>query len=171
MIYKKTKDLNLIRVPWWKRYWSIPLFFFLGFSSFSLFSFHDIQQSYYESYTVEHNSNLFSPQALKRELSRLNLRFPHIAYAQSILETDSFRSRIFIENNNLFGMKEAKNRPTTALGTQYNHAYYHNWEESVMDYALWCSKYGNVREEWQFYQILNNYAEDSLYVKKVKKLY
>lgn len=105
-------------------------------------------------------------------LKELNINYPHIAFAQSMIETGSWQSKIFVENHNLFGMKEAKQRVTTAGGTQYNHAYYNHWRESVYDYAFFQCRYlHNIKTEEGYFQYLSaNYAQDSLYVNKVKKI-
>ena len=58
-----------------------------------------------------------------------------IAASQSILETQFFNSDIFKENNNLFGMKEPRVRPTTVIGTNRGHAIYDHWTCSVKDYV------------------------------------
>lgn len=120
-------------------------------------------------YAIESSEEVFSQQALVNELKRLNVRFPEIILAQSILETGHYTSRIFEENNNLFGMKEAKARSTTALGTQLGHAYYDNWKESVLDYALFQNAYMNkIRKEKQYLKYLDkNYAEASNYDKNL----
>ena len=98
-----------------------------------------------ESVTIilEEDSNQFSQDNLVKELKRLNVRFPHIVLAQSILETGYWESRIYQENNNLFGMKQARARATTAKGTQLGHAFYDDWKESVVDYALYQAAYLN----------------------------
>lgn len=116
-------------------------------------------------FALEAEEDAFSQEALVEELKRLNVRYPHIILAQSILETGHFSSRIFVENNNLFGMKEAKARSTTALGTQLGHAYYDDWKQSVMDYALFQNAYMNkIRKEKQYLKYLDkNYAEASNY--------
>jgi hypothetical protein len=116
-------------------------------------------------FALEAEEDAFSQESLVEELKRLNVRYPHIILAQSILETGHFSSRIFIENNNLFGMKEAKARSTTALGTQLGHAYYDDWKQSVMDYALFQNAYMNkIRKEKQYLKYLDkNYAEASNY--------
>jgi len=82
-----------------------------------------------------------------------------------------YEKEIFRENHNLFGMKEAVSRITTAEGTQYNHAYYVNWRESVYDYAFYQNRYlTNVRTEAEYYAMLNaSYAEASNYVEVLKK--
>jgi hypothetical protein len=123
-------------------------------------------------YAIESSEQVFSQQALVEELKRLNVRFPEIILAQSILETGHYTSRIFEENNNLFGMKEAKARSTTALGTQLGHAYYNNWKESVLDYALFQNAYMNkIRKEKQYLKYLDkNYAEATGYDKTILKV-
>jgi uncharacterized FlgJ-related protein len=85
------------------------------------------------------------------------------------LETGHFSSRIFVENNNLFGMKQARARSTTAVGTQLGHAFYDNWKQSVMDYALFQNAYMNkLRKEKAYLKYLDkNYAEAENYDKKL----
>ena len=116
--------------------------------------------------------NKFSEENLIKEISKLNFRYPHIVLAQAILETGTYESKIFKENNNLFGMKEARVRLNLAKGTQYGHAYYNNWEESILDYAYWYSTYASkCKTEEQFYQLLDKvYAEDELYSIKLKNI-
>lgn len=57
--------------------------------------------------------------------------------AQAAHETSNFTSKIFRENNNLFGMKFPKVRKTTAIGERYGHAIYNSLKESVEDIALY----------------------------------
>tara|TARA_B100001287_G_C22382591_1_gene389542 strand:- start:16 stop:603 length:588 start_codon:yes stop_codon:yes gene_type:complete len=125
-----------------------------------------------ESVTIilEEDSNQFSQDNLVKELKRLNVRFPHIVLAQSILETGYWESRIYQENNNLFGMKQARARATTAKGTQLGHAFYDDWKESVVDYALYQAAYLNkLRTEKKYLSYLDrNYAEAKDYDKKLQ---
>jgi len=118
----------------------------------------------------EHNS--FSEDKLIEEISKLNFKYPHIVLAQAILETGHFESKIFVENNNLFGMKEARIRLNLAEGTQYGHAYYNNWKESVTDYALWYSTFAyKCKSEKQLYKLLNKqYAEANYYPQALKRI-
>lgn len=113
----------------------------------------------------------FTPEKLKAYLLELNLRFPHIVYAQAQLETGEFKSNIFKTNNNLFGMKEATSRPTTNKGTENGHAYYEDWRQSVVDYAFFSATYlSNIKTEDEYFQYLGaNYAEDPKYVEKLKE--
>lgn len=118
----------------------------------------------------EHNQ--FSRDKLKEYVLELNIKFPYIVLAQAELETGGFKSRVFKENNNLFGMREAKQRPTTNKGTENNHAYYDSWRESVVDYALFSAQFlSDIKTENQYFQYLKeNYAEDSTYVSKLKQI-
>lgn len=118
----------------------------------------------------EHNS--FSEQKLIDKLIELNVKFPYIAFAQAKLETGNFTSKVFRENNNLFGMREAKQRITTAKGTEHNHAYYHTWYESVLDYSFYQCRYlSNIQTEEQYFQYLGqSYAENPNYVSILKSM-
>jgi hypothetical protein len=113
----------------------------------------------------------FTEDKLVQQMGGMNLRFPHIALAQAKLESSRYKSLIFKENNNLFGMKEAKQRITLAKGTRRNHAYYDTWEDSVLDYAFWCATYANkCKTEQQFYTLLSTYAKDPMYESKLRKI-
>lgn len=118
---------------------------------------------------LEDDSIKFTQDNLVKELKRLNVRFPHIVLAQSILETGYWESRIYQENNNLFGMKQARARATTAKGTQLGHAFYDDWRSSVIDYALYQAAYLNkLRTEKKYLNYLDrNYAEAKDYDKKL----
>ncbi len=118
----------------------------------------------------EHNS--FNEDKLIEEISKLNFKFPHIVLAQAILETGNYGSKIFKENNNLFGMKEARVRLNLAKGTQFGHAYYDDWKESLTDYALWYSTFAyKCKNEKQLYKLLNKqYAEANYYPQALKRI-
>jgi len=125
-----------------------------------------------ENILIVEDLNDFEQEKLIEKLSGLNFKFPHIVLAQSILETGHYESKIFKENHNLFGMKEARVRLNLAEGTQYGHAYYNNWEESIMDYALWYSTYAyKCKTEKQLYKLLDKqYAEADAYVSSLQHI-
>ena len=116
--------------------------------------------------------NKFSEERLVDEIAGLNFRFPHIVLAQPKLESNNFRSYLFKENNNMFGMKLASSRLTIANGEEHGYASYESWSESLMDYALYYSSYlRNVKTEREYYQFLSKfYAEDVAYVSKIQNL-
>jgi len=117
-------------------------------------------------------ANEFTPEKLKAYILELNIRFPHIVYAQAQLESGRFKSKIFKENNNLFGMKQARRRPTTNKGEENGHAFYDNWKESVVDYAFYSAQYlSHIKSEKEYFDYLGqNYAEDPKYVPKLLKI-
>lgn len=105
------------------------------------------------------------------KIKDMNMKFPHIVMAQALLESHQFRSDICKENYNLFGMKQARQRITTARGTRRNHAYYDNWEDSLMDYALWYAYYGkHCKTEQEFYNVLSGYAEAAHYEEALRNI-
>jgi uncharacterized FlgJ-related protein len=80
---------------------------------------------------------------------------------------------VFKENHNLFGMKEATLRITTAKGTQNGHAYYDSWEQSVYDYAFYQCRYlSKINTENEYFLYLSSvYAEaGDGYVNLIKKI-
>jgi len=125
-----------------------------------------------EKLIIVQEFNEFSEDKLIAKLKELNVKFPYIVLAQSKLETGNFTSKIFRENNNLFGMREAKQRITTAQGTENNHAYYHTWQESILDYAFYQCRYlSNIGTEEQYFNYLKqSYAEDPSYVNRLQTI-
>jgi hypothetical protein len=114
----------------------------------------------------------FSDEKLIVMMVDLGIKFPYIPYAQSKLETGNWKSSVFIENHNLFGMKQATRRVSTAKGSNKGHAYYDTWRESVYDYAFYQCRYlGNIKTESEYFQYLSaTYAEDTTYVDKLKRI-
>lgn len=160
-----------------KMKWFFSSIFILVIGSFLLGRFYKFSSlDHYEKelmvISLEAEKNKFSEEKFISELKRLNVRFPHIVMAQSIVETGNFKSRIFKENHNLFGMKQATIRINTAKGTQHGHAYYDNWYESIYDYAFYQCRYlSTIRTENEYYDYLSSvYAESGGgYVKAVKQ--
>jgi len=116
--------------------------------------------------------NEFSPQKLRAYILELNIKFPHIVYAQARLETGNFKSEIFKTNHNLFGMKVATLRPTTNKGEENGHAVYDNWRESVVDYAFYEAQYlSDIKTESEYLQYLRaNYAEAPNYITQLQSI-
>lgn len=114
----------------------------------------------------------FSKDNLVNLIKKIKFKYPYIVLGQSILETGHFKSEIFIKNNNLFGMKKSSSRLTLSDSTQYGHAYYNNWEDSVYDYALYQSTYlRKIKSEEEYFNYLSrSYAESESYVKLLKQV-
>lgn len=168
----KFEPVNVTPVKWW--YVLIAIIpYLLVLASFLIPSENNIISFEKEKQLIIlTNENQFSEEKLVDKIKQLNFKFPHIVLAQSKLETGNFSSLIFKEQNNLFGMKEAKVRINLAKGTRNNHAYYDSWNESLLDYALYASTYlSKIKNEEQYFDYLRqNYAEDTLYVTKIKNI-
>ena len=114
----------------------------------------------------------FSQEALVKYVYSLNVRFPHIILAQAHLESGKFTSGIFANNNNLFGMRQARLRPTTNKGSRNGFAKYDHWRDSVMDYILYYAVYMHrFKTEEAYYAYLDgSYADNPHYSKLIKKI-
>jgi uncharacterized FlgJ-related protein len=115
----------------------------------------------------------FSEEALLSFMKELKIKYPETVLAQARLESGNFTSDIFKENHNLFGMKVAEKRPTSAIGINRGHAQYNNWKESVVDYALFQSYIiaklpKNNRSEYRNY-IQKFYSETSDYLTRIDR--
>lgn len=171
----KPDNLELIRVQKWRIglimfYFSflVGSFFYLLGRYMSLESLSDFEK---EVLIVNlKNKNDFSEESFIEMLQDLNVKYPYIVLAQARIESGHYSSRIFKENHNLFGMKQANRRINTAEGTQYGHAFYQTWRESVYDYAFYQSRYlsSATTEEEYYYIIGKSYAEDPKYISKLK---
>ncbi len=114
----------------------------------------------------------FSYELLEEYLNLRNVRNKEIVLAQILLETGHFSSRLFKENNNLFGMKHPHVRPTTSLGTKRGHAYYDTWVDSINDYILWYNYMTRDKQYTDYLAFLYSlgYAEDPDYIPKLEIL-
>lgn len=101
----------------------------------------------------------FTDKNLAQELKKQGVMYPDVALAQSILETGYFKSNIFLDNNNLFGMKHPRQRPTLSKGPNRGHASFNDWQDSVKDYKM-----------WQEYNKLSNLSKDQ-YIAKLNRIY
>lgn len=120
----------------------------------------------------EKESEMLSPRTFYEFMKEVGIKYPEIVWSQVAVET-GFKSDIFFENNNLFGMKEAICRPNVQDGKSRGHATYRNWRMSVIDYALWQASNGawKLKSETAYFNYLNQrYSEDPDYVHKVKEI-
>ena len=179
MFFKYNKDKLLfdeVCLKTWTLYLAAILIaigslgYFIGKSKAKEVVVEQLQEGEVEIIIAEVDS--FSVESFTQMLKDLNVKYPHIVLAQSILETGHYSSTIFKTNHNLFGMKEARRRVKTAKGTQLNHAYYDNWRESVYDYAFYQCRYmGRIDSEDEYYQALDaSYAEAGKYSQMLKQI-
>lgn len=112
----------------------------------------------------------FSEEALLQQLKSLNVQHIEIVFAQAVLESGNFNSKLFVESNNMFGMTIANKRPTLNTGTGL-YASYKNWKHSVIDYTLFQTAYmRNLSKDEYLKKLGKFYAEDKEYVSKLKQI-
>jgi uncharacterized FlgJ-related protein len=176
MLYKYNKDKLMfeessISVKMIKGFGMIVGFFVIS-SLIPIKSHKKINVSEEQKIIVIKEYNEFSEKKLIEKIKDLNFKFPHIILAQAKLESGNYKSIVFLENNNLFGMRQAKTRINISKGTNRQHAYYDSWHDSVVDYALYYACYlKNLNSEEQYFDYLRqNYAENSYYVNKLKEI-
>lgn len=115
--------------------------------------------------TVLNEKNLTSYMKEKK------VKFLKLSLAQATHESANFTSKLCKDNHNLFGMRKAEIRNTTAIGTKNKYAYYKNWRTSVDDFVLFQTfvlKKAKTKQAYVRY-ISCKYAADKNYFKKLKK--
>lgn len=139
---------------------------------------------YSEKRTISNAVEMFL-EILKQE----KVQYPEVALAQMIHETGFFKSRIWRENHNGFGMKASITRKFHK-GERYGHAYYPHkphqgrcniecYKPSIRDYATWQAQMiGNRKIDTQgdYLYFLDHlpggqrYAEDPNYTEKLRSI-
>ncbi len=146
------------------KYWIIAIVIALPFilMSFMVKSDREIN--------AEINSN-FTMDALVDEIKCHDFKYPDIILAQAILETGHFKSAVFKENNNIFGMKQPKKRYTLCSGTNLNHGYFENWKQSIEDRFIYDTLYLKDMSRVQYKKYLDKvYAKGKNYSGKIEKI-
>lgn len=101
---------------------------------------------------------------LQTMIFELRIEHPDIVYAQAQIESANWTSPVWLENNNMFGMKAAGSRITTCVSVHMGYAVYINWRYSVLDYALWqTANARGLTDEQYVDKLCGIYAEDPLY--------
>lgn len=115
-----------------------------------------------------------SKKSLYEQIIKYGIKFPDIVFAQAILESGEFTSKLFKSANNLFGMKVPTKRESARIGsTQNGYSKYGDWMFSVYDYSLWQDHMLKTRDDItkkQYFALLGRvYADDPKYVSKLKQ--
>ena len=108
-------------------------------------------------------------EAIDYWLGYYNVKHRDVVKRQIRLESANLTSVICRENHNLFGMKQPRVRPTTALGTRHGHAYYASYHASIKDYALWQQNMYDGGDYYAFLQEIG-YATAPNYIQTLKRL-
>lgn len=101
--------------------------------------------------------------------------YPDIVVAQYIIESNSGKSNLARNNNNLFGMRKAKARKTVRCkdDTLSGYATYNSWQLSVIDRIMWDDHMfkGEKPSRIEYLnKIKRIYAEDPNYIQKIEKI-
>ena len=93
-------------------------------------------------------------------IDELEIKFPQVVFAQVLHETKYLSSLIFLENNNLLGMKCSNSRPY-CTGINRGHAMYSHPVNSLLDYKDWQAT--RLRDYESYYKIKVNTEEDYIF--------
>lgn len=142
---------------------SIIFGFFIGYSLH-----HWIHQTMYETENViilpENPYYLLedvNEEVLYKTLKHYKFPNPAIITAQAILESGNFKSKLCLENNNLFGLYNSNT---------LSYFKFDSWISCVFGYKTYILN--RYKEGEDYYHFLDriNYAEDPEYIKKLKVL-
>ena len=98
---------------------------------------------------------------LEEALIYYKVHHEDIVYAQAILETGHFKSRVCLEYNNLFGLYNSRKKQYY----RFNH-----WSESVMAYKNWIQRRYKPSEDYYIFLDRIKYAESVEYIPLLKKI-
>ena len=112
--------------------------------------------------TLEYKQHFHSksPQdGLIEALIYYDVKYPHIVYAQALIETGNFKSSLCLNDNNLFGLYNSRRG-------RYHR--FDHWTESVIAYKDFIQhRYKPPEDYYKFLQRIG-YAEDPNYISKLK---
>ena len=98
---------------------------------------------------------------LMEALIYYDIKYPHIVYAQALIETGNFKSDLCLSDNNLFGLYNSKRG-------KYHR--FDHWTESVIAYKDFIQyRYKPPEDYYKFLQRIG-YAKDSNYISKLKEV-
>ena len=100
-------------------------------------------------------------EGLEEALSYYGLEHKDIVYAQAILETGHFKSKVCLKYNNLFGLYNSKEKRYC----RFNH-----WTESVVAYKEWIQKKYQPPNNYYVFLEEINYAEEKSYTRLLKEI-
>ena len=146
------------------------LLFFILLSSFISAKKENIKYIQTEI-TINTRDTIQLKQDIFKEIDRLPFKFRHIVKAQAILESSHFKSPVFTQNMNTFGMRVARSRPTLCISENLGHAVYKSLEDCVLDRFTFEVLYlKNLSEEDYYLYLDRSYAEGNGYSKMLKSI-
>ena len=120
---------------------------------------------------ITEKDTTFSILNLREYILQLNMKHPKVVMAQAIVESGHFNSKLFKENNNLFGMRVPMQRHSVAIGSKNGYAVYNNWKESVIDYAFYQKTYlSKLSDDEYIKAIQKRHCSDKNYTKLINQI-
>lgn len=111
---------------------------------------------------IRPNEQELTVENVKNKLKQMNIKFPEVILQQIMVESGFGKSTVYKENNNLVGMRYPNLRPTTAIGENRTYCVYKNWEECIVDIALWQTQNAKgIRSQEEYYQLLDAVYSES----------
>jgi hypothetical protein len=154
-----------------RKYIGMIVLSFLSVFILSSFIWKEVVVVTAEQEVILKTSDSFSKEKLFLEIDKYSFKYPDIIKAQALIESGHFKAPVFKQNNNMFGMREAMVRITTAKGSNLNHAYFANWQDCVTDRALYEAQYLSKLTREQYLSYLDQtYAEGKGYSKLIKEV-
>ena len=174
----------------WKNPVAACFFIFYLFFSLADFSMENNEPAAYCVPASFFDHKPLTIQNLEQELKEQQILCPREVLAQIKIESAHLNSFLLKRANNMLGMRYPFSRETKACGLflpktdsiiygtkeelkkyrkSENYAVYASWQDAVADYKLWQENCFNISE--RYLEFLGNvYAEDSMYVNKIKQV-
>lgn len=118
--------------------------------------------------------NKIDIECLKLTIEKHKIKFSHIVVAQAVLESSNFKSQVFKNNLNCFGMRVAAQRFTFAINSHDygSYAKYESIEDCILDYkAFQIQNALFITTDAEYFKLLSSiYAQDENYISKLKQI-
>jgi len=113
--------------------------------------------------------------SLWNALQETNILYPEVVFAQAVLESGHFKSSVFKNHKNLFGMKYPSKRETFAFGkSKSGYAKFEDWMQSILDYKIWQENFilrHKIQSKREYLLALNkSYSETANYSRYLDKI-
>lgn len=182
-LYKyNSEQLQYDEVTKFKGILFIPLFFLILLTSFIKAPNNKIYHNpiIINNVITEIDTTPLTKENVWQFIQEIKILHPKVVYQQMIVETNNFKSKICIENNNLVGQRvEAINNDGTYRYPHYNikkiknrdHLVFANWKLSLIHYKEF-QNYNYIAKDWNYYNFLTNlgYAEAPNYINVLKSI-
>ena len=106
-------------------------------------------------------------------IKEMDIKHPDVVFAQALLESGDFSSKVCKMNNNLFGMKMPETRKTVAHLGFKGYAKYESWKQSIYDYKLYQEhlfRHGELSRTQYMVKLNRIYSEVSDYAVRLKRV-